>query len=126
MRLYWTVLKEFDAPGWGFTPTHEQQFAMITPGAQVFGRGVEVVGLDDRLDGVTVTYLAPDGVMWTSDRGSGDQTGSSFTIQTKEAVDHPMYQARVLVSFTCKLYNDEGQVMTLTNASMRGPCISRM
>lgn len=126
MMLYWTVLKEFHAPDWGFTPTPEEQYAMITQGAKVFGRGVEVVGLDDRRDGVVVSYIAPDGTMWTTDQGTGDQTGSSFTIVSKEAVSHWMYQARVLVTFSCKLYNGTGDVMTLTNASMRGPCITRL
>ncbi len=124
MVLYWAMLKAFPGVESGFSPTAEQMNAMVTVGPKTFGRSMDAVPTAEIQDGVVVCYIDPDGVPWSTDRGTGDQTGSTFSVVSKNAVASPYHQTEVLATFSCKLYNEAGAMMTLTNGSMRSPCVT--
>ena len=72
-------------------------------------------------DGITILWGDEANVDWTTDSGSGDQTGSAFTITS--VVDEPgqaNYTVRVTATFNCKLYDGLGNSKTLTNGKYFG------
>lgn len=73
--------------------------------------------------GVTVTILE-NGKYWSTDLGTGNQTGSSFTIT--EFIDNNIdfvSEKIVSASFNCKLYDGLGNSKTVTNGKYRGRVI---
>jgi hypothetical protein len=68
------------------------------------------------MNGVTVTYWNGS-VMWRSDLGTADQTGSVFKIVGRKDVTTTFsdYTVKVYATFNCKLYDGMGHVKTLTN-----------
>jgi hypothetical protein len=88
-----------------------------------YGKSINEVGAANSMDGVRVTYIGTDDVEWSTDKGSGDQTGSTFTIVSKTPLPNipsPYGNYSILVQFSCKLYDGNGNVKNLTNGSMRG------
>lgn len=74
----------------------------------------------DGTDGARVFYHDNDGVEWTTDLGTADQTGSTFNI-TEHIVNEAGYSHRISkVTFNCTLYNSTGASMVLTNGVYRG------
>lgn len=66
--------------------------------------------------GVAIDWTDKNGVTWSTDAGSADQTGSVFKITAVE--DFPSFNAyyiKVTVEFNCKIYNDAGESKVLTN-----------
>ncbi len=67
-------------------------------------------------NGVEVNWTDANGVDWSTSYGTGDQTGSTFSIQTSQvAATINDYYIKVTLKFSCKLYNTSGQSKTLTN-----------
>jgi hypothetical protein len=77
------------------------------------------------MDGVRVSYYGTDQVEWATDKGTADQTGSTFSIISRTPLPNPTQVANysILVEFSCKLYDDNGNMMTLTDGSMRGKAV---
>ncbi|SFW27578.1 hypothetical protein [Chitinophaga sancti] len=74
------------------------------------------------MDGVSIGWKDPNGVQWQSNNGSGDQTGSTFSIISIEDardVTGTLY-LKTKIRFTCKLYNEAGEVKTVTKGEMLG------
>jgi hypothetical protein len=70
----------------------------------------------ENVNGVSIRWVDSNGITWGTDIGTGDQTGSQFTIdQTKEATGYNYSTIKVLSHFNCKLYNGLGQSKTLTD-----------
>ena len=70
----------------------------------------------ENVNGVSIRWVDSNGDVWGSDMGTGDQTGSQFTIdQVKEVTGGGYYTIKVLTHFNCKLYNGLGQSKTLTS-----------
>jgi hypothetical protein len=73
--------------------------------------------------GIQIQWLNSKGDVYSTNQGSGDQTGSSFTITAKRAVGlvYGTYTVNVLINFNCKLYSTTGASITLTNGVYVGP-----
>ncbi|HLP13161.1 MAG TPA: PKD domain-containing protein [Flavobacteriales bacterium] len=66
--------------------------------------------------GIRLIYKAPNGVIWTTDAGTADQTGSSFMLTyTKDITDAGKDAEFFKAHVNCKLYDGLGGVMTVTN-----------
>jgi hypothetical protein len=91
----------------------EDVWNMFAPGTKTFARE------DVQPNGAVVEWRAPDGTYFSSTRG--DQTGSTFTITQRD--DYPGdlflgFEARG--TFTCKVYDANGNSRTISNASWQG------
>ncbi|HET6226922.1 MAG TPA: hypothetical protein VFF27_11625 [Bacteroidia bacterium] len=77
----------------------------------------------DSTEGAVVFIQDSRGVEWSTDLGSGDQTGSTFQIveQIKDIV--PQTRAITKAVFSCKLYDGKGHSKMLMSGSFRGRCI---
>lgn len=94
------------------------RYSLFTLGAKSYGR----YNATPVVPGAIVSYWL-DGNEWTSDY-TGDQTGSTFSIT--EFIDNNLdAQSYKIVSatFSCKLYDSNGNVKTLTNGKFRGRII---
>lgn len=67
-------------------------------------------------NGVTIAYYI-NGEKWSTDQGTADQTGSTFTISDKKAFDDGWgtLSIKILANFKCKLYNSSGGVKNVTD-----------
>ncbi|HYG50622.1 MAG TPA: PKD domain-containing protein [Flavobacteriales bacterium] len=69
--------------------------------------------------GIRLIYRAPNGVIWSSDAGTADQTGSSFVLTyTKDITDAGKDAEFFKAHVNCKLYDGLGGVMTVTNGTL--------
>jgi len=84
-------------------------FAFITTGNHPFSDGA--------VAGVSISYTDINGVVWASDLGSANQSGSNFMITTVENVTQPFGDDYMSfrATFNVKLYNGSGGTKTLTN-----------
>ena len=65
-------------------------------------------------DGIRIAWTDQAGNVWATNKGSGDQTGSLFTINSvNDEPGQADYTVRVVASFNCKLYDDSGNQVTL-------------
>lgn len=72
-------------------------------------------------NGVEVFMVDNLGVEWSTKNGSADQTGSTFKILERvEGTFNGDYQVKVKISLSCKLYDNSGNVKTLTEGIMVG------
>lgn len=70
--------------------------------------------------GVQIYWSDASGTLWTSYFGTANQTGSTFSIvEKKEETLGGNFFVKVHATFSCKLYDDNGNSKTLTN----GVCI---
>jgi hypothetical protein len=72
-------------------------------------------------DGVIIELVDPQGEYWSTAAGTGDQSGSHFTVLSAE--DDPdgsgTYFVKVKMQFNCKLYHSRtGEVKSLTGGEM--------
>lgn len=73
-------------------------------------------------DGVIIAWYDEDGNTWSTDNAPADQSGSSFQITMVEDVvnSSPVYAIAVTAVFNCKLYDDNGNMKTLTGGKYYG------
>jgi hypothetical protein len=71
-------------------------------------------------NGIVVSYW--DGTtQWATNLGTGDQTGSAFSIVASQNVSGASdYTMKVYATFNCKLYDENGNVKTLTSGVFIG------
>lgn len=73
------------------------------------------------VNGVEVTWTDANGVIWSTSNGTGSQTGSTFKITAEQYANDLGYQdEKVLINFSCTLYNPGGTSMQLTNGVFVG------
>jgi hypothetical protein len=97
--------------------TKEQFRTFFKTGARNYTKDFNVA------DGVSIGWSDPNGVEWGTSYGTGDQTGSTFTIISNEDVIDltNTFYLKTKVQFKCKLYNkNTGEVKTVTNGEMVG------
>ena len=71
-------------------------------------------------DGAVVFYVDNNEVYWATDLGSGNQSGSTFSI-TEHKVNNDGYSTNITrYAFSCTLYNESGESQTLTNGEVHG------
>ena len=71
-------------------------------------------------DGVEITWTDESGKMWSSAKGSANQTGSKFTISQREEIEYLPGQIQVGDyklggTFNCTLYDDFGNSLKVIN-----------
>lgn len=108
------ILKHFNSY---FSPSEDEKNAMFYQGNYPYGQLDELDGMNTK-NGAVIIYYDNDGVQWTSENGS--QTGSTFAIT--ELVENNDGTSKKIMKavFTCKLYNQAGQSIQLTNGEIRG------
>ena len=72
----------------------------------------------DHLNGVVIKHKDGNGVMWASNKGSSDQTGSSFNIVSNRQVPSLPDEMKIYATFNCKVYDDNGNSKDLTNGKL--------
>ena len=97
-----------------YQPTNTQIDSMFIVKSYSYGKESMSTSTDGT-DGAKVYYIDANGVEWTTDLGSANQTGSTFNI-TENVVNTDGYSHHISkATFSCKLYNASGGTMTLTN-----------
>lgn len=72
-------------------------------------------------DGASITWYDQNGTEWSTDNAPADQTGSQFAVVlVEEASLTPVYTVAITFTFTCKLYDANGNVKTLTGGRYKG------
>lgn len=71
-------------------------------------------------NGVEINWKDTNGTHWSTSKGNGDQSGSFFKITSaKEESDlRGLRNIKVKSTFNCKLYDDNGNMLTLTSGEM--------
>jgi PKD repeat protein len=93
-------------------PAPKQSFKdFFAPGTSLYSRNA--------LNGIEITHN--DGLKtWSTSNGSADQSGSSFVISSiTEETLLGNYYIRVSGSFNCRLYDDAGNVKTISSATFK-------
>ncbi len=65
-------------------------------------------------NGISISYYDSNNALWSTDQGTGDQTGSTFTITDRKTNNAFDYTVIIRAIFNCKVYNSSGQSKTLT------------
>ncbi len=92
--------------------------AMYKVGTYNFGRIDSPSGILNT-NGVIISYIAPDGKVWSSGSGNADQTGSSFRIvEHKDNSLDSKSSSITTAEFNCKLYDGSGKVIILTHGKI--------
>ena len=108
------ILKHFDNY---MSPTEEEREAMYYLGNFPYGKLDEFNTLNTK-NGAVIEYYDNNGEWWTSE--NGPQTGSTFSI-TELSVNNEGTSKKIMkANFSCKLYNQTGQSIQLTNGEIRG------
>ncbi len=96
------------------------RYSLFTLGSKPYGKEKTLTA--NPVEGGLVSYTL-NGVEWSSNLGTSDQTGSTFSIT--EFVDNTDGASKKIVgaTFSCKLYNGLGGVKTVTNGKFRGRII---
>jgi hypothetical protein len=112
-----SILKTFPS-----TPTTAQIDAMFGIRSYSYGKRSPSTAANG-IDGCVVTYTDASGTIWSTDYGTGNQTGSTFNIVehiTNTDGNSPKISK---ATFSCKLYDENGHTKTLTNGIYRGRTI---
>lgn len=102
-------------------PNNDYVEALYQVGEYPFARQTET----QEVDGVVIVYTDIAGKEWASNLGEADQTGSHFEIVSHESIDHSKYKYETEAVFNCRLYNDEGGVMVLTNGRIKSRSVAK-
>jgi hypothetical protein len=109
------VLKQF--PGTASGADYESMFAVRS---YTYGINADKPGYPSGVDGAGIVFWDASGVEWRTDYGTANQTGSTFNI-TEHIANTDGYSHRISkATFSCKLYDDNGNVKNLTNGVFRG------
>jgi hypothetical protein len=69
--------------------------------------------------GVFVSYYDAGGTFWASDLGSGNTTGSNFTITSHQDVDGTGYDGITTATFNCTVYDGNGNSQVVTDGEIK-------
>jgi len=93
------------------------------PGEEAF-RSFFVIGnvnySPNHLNGVVIEHRDPSGTIWSTEKGSADQTGSLFKIEAIKETIANYQDIKVYATFNCKLYDNNGNSKTLTDGKFVG------
>jgi len=70
-------------------------------------------------NGVIIAWVDSQNVLWKSNQGTADQTGSNFVITSTSYSNFDSVLINVSASFNCKLYDNAGDMKALTNGHTR-------
>lgn len=116
--LSYRIVDNFFAPGkYGYASLGKDTSYTLTgaPG-QVFTKKA-------LSSGIHLSWIDDKGILWQTSSGSGDQSGSSFSIIKNQVTGDPLKDFAtgtvITASFNCKLYDKSGRVKALTNGRFR-------
>ena len=73
-------------------------------------------------NGFALLWVDEAGVIWRTDKGSGNQSGSKFTISNRQNMTYSWtttpFSMRVTIDFNCKIYDDNGRSKQIKNGKM--------
>ncbi len=74
-------------------------------------------------NGISIAWIDSTGNLWTTFNGAADQSGSYFTIVKNDVPAAPSWGNVTTITATldCKLYDNNGHVIHLTNGKFRQP-----
>lgn len=108
------ILKTIAYPG---ASDYESMFSVRS---YSYGINADQAGHPAGVDGAGISFIDSTGVIWRSDYGTANQTGSTFSITehiaNTDGTSHHISKA----VFSCKLYDGNGHVKTLTDGKFRG------
>jgi hypothetical protein len=115
--LYRGVIKNYDA----LTATAFRNFFTLGSYNYEFLQDV-IPPFTPVKNGIALRWSDENSVPWRTDNGSGNQTGSFFTITGKEDMVYPWTftpgSTRFTADFKCKLYDSQGNMKLLTNGKL--------
>jgi len=106
-------IKDFLSPN---GPGPEDIYEMFLPGNYIYDTNPG----NNLVNGIHVAWFDSSGNQWTTDNGSGDQTGSSFTITERGPYNGDFTLFTFKATFSCKLYDDLGNMIEVQNATVSG------
>jgi hypothetical protein len=76
------------------------------------------------MNGVVIAFTDHEGTYWASDLGNADQSNSRFEIMSHRPMNHKMYRNQTEAVFSCRLYNEKGDEMLLTDGKMKSRSVT--
>lgn len=98
-------------------PNEQEIIDMCQPGSFSYFNGIS----EDSAPTAAIEWIDAAGEEWTTYYGSGDQTGSSFTITETTEIEAGEYYATCHIEFSCKLYDKDGNTIEVENGVAHGP-----
>ena len=111
-NIYVHILKHFSTG----EPSYDQRLAMFRVGSYNYGKLGE--NGDPTQDGASISYTDENGVEWHSEGGS--QAGSTFAITEISDNEDGTSEKIMKASFSCKLYDDNGNSIQVINGKISG------
>ncbi|MHC2991425.1 hypothetical protein OB13_07455 [Pontibacter sp. HJ8] len=108
-----------------------QRYARVCSADNSYEKGLYQVGeypfakdaTDRDANGVVILYTDVNGVDWSTNRGSQDQSGSRFEVTAHQPIKSKIYQYETDAVFNCRLYNDAGEAIVLTKGRIKARSI---
>lgn len=97
-------------------PSLEERWAIFASGSHGYGLAQSSSATTN---GGTIVYFDKNGKYWDSELGS--QTGSTFNVTEVIENENHLYGKIVTAEFSCKLYDEEGNSIQVTEGIIRGP-----
>lgn len=97
---------------------------LFSPGNYSYGNLKEVVPPYTPIsqNGLALLWVDEAGVIWRTDKGSGSQAGSKFTITDRRDITYSWttfpFPQRISADFNCKIYDDNGRSKQITNGKL--------
>jgi hypothetical protein len=89
------------------TPKEADFDGMFVVGDYLFGNSEQLK------DGVEIEYVDENKKTWSSNKGTGSQTGSVFKLKSRIPYTNYYTPIDITGSFSCKLYDDAGNMIEL-------------
>jgi hypothetical protein len=108
------------------SPSFNERFNMWAIGAKEYGMWSEdedFGSVPGSSAGVVITYTDNIGKEWSSDLFFGAQDSSVFEVAGHKAVTDELYNAISQGSFNCKLHDESGNSLTITNGEFKARTI---
>lgn len=104
-------------------PTYTETFVLFNKGSYNFGSSIED-SLSGGINGALIEYVDSDSTVWTSDSKVGQQaSNASFVITAHKAVDNNLFGGQTRGTFDCKVFDENGNEMSITNGSFHARTI---
>ena len=110
-------------------PSFNERFNMWAIGAKEYGiwsEDEDLGSVPGSSAGVVFTYTDDTGTVWYSSLLYGVQDNSAFEVTAHKAVSDELYNAISQGSFNCKLHDESGNSLTITNGQFKARTIQNL
>jgi hypothetical protein len=111
------------------SPSFNERFNMWAIGAKEYGiwsEDEDIGSVPGSSAGVVFTYTDDTGTVWYSSLLYGVQDNSAFEVTAHKAVSDELYNAISQGSFNCKLHDESGNSLTITNGQFKARTIQNL